>query len=106
MIENDFDEKDTAAERVVKLNGQTGLGFILRERGYKGLVYLEREGRHFTGAMGREELMHWTATFALGFRLGHAGAAVFSGRALLTFFRRRRGRVRSHAIGAPRGSNE
>ena len=73
MIENDFEEKDTLAERVTKLNGQTGLGLILRDGG-GGRFYLEQEGRYFTGAMRPHELRHWTADFARGFRLGDAAA--------------------------------
>lgn len=71
MIENDFDEKDTLEQRVEKLNGQTGLGLILRGGG-RGRFYLEREGKYFTGAMRPHELRHWTADFAGGYRIGHA----------------------------------
>jgi hypothetical protein len=94
MIENDFDNKDTLEQRVEKLNGQTGLGFVLREQGYKGLVYLERAGKSFTGAMRPHLLMHWTGTFALGFRVGHAAAGHRFLRDVVKFWRLRRGSIR------------
>lgn len=83
MIENDFGEKDTLEERVEKLNGQTGLAFRLEQwpqnprrprRRLYSLSYAFAGQKRGTGPMRKHELLHWTATFALGFRLGHASA--------------------------------
>jgi hypothetical protein len=81
MIENDFAESDTLEGRVEKLSRQTGLAFKLeawprhRQRGrLYSLSYAFAGQQRGTGPMDRHELLHWTATFALGFRLGHASA--------------------------------
>jgi hypothetical protein len=73
---NTFTGDDTLAIRVAKLNEQTGITFYLAQDTQR-LHHLDLfdtakgEFRSFTGSMTEKALLHWTATFALGFRVAH-----------------------------------
>lgn len=77
-IENTFLETDTLSERVEKLNQQLGLELDLRPWPHLNGVAcfgLMDGAIFYTGPMSEDELLHWTATYAAGYRLRAAHEA-------------------------------